>query len=111
MLGDNDKNRLTALTTTLKEDGYYVNTYLDGGEGFEGLTHRLVDQTVIDIKMPRINGIEPLTKHKKCTELPVIFLTFKGDQFDEISGLTLEADDYKKKHLLSKFYLRMYPSG
>jgi len=96
-LVDDDKNILTSVSMALEAEGYRVRTYNDGEEALQGLTHQPVDLAILDIKMPRMDGMELLTKLKSSSNLPVIFLTSKDDEVDEVLGLRMGADDYIKK--------------
>jgi two-component system response regulator ChvI len=81
----------------LEAEGYDVRTFADGDEAFRGLAQRPVDLAVLDIKMPRLNGMELLAKLRQNTNMPVIFLTSKDEEMDEVLGLRLGADDYIRK--------------
>ena len=94
---DDDRNILTSLSIVLEKEGYKVQTYLDGESALIGLTRSPPDLAVIDIKMPKMDGEELLKKLRKKTSLPVIFLTSKDDEVDELLGLKLGADDFVKK--------------
>jgi two-component system response regulator ChvI len=96
-LVDDDRNILTSVTMTLEAEGFAVRTYSDGAEALRGLTSQPVDLAVLDIKMPRMDGMELLEKLRKASSLPVIFLTSKDDEVDELMGLRMGADDYIKK--------------
>jgi two-component system response regulator ChvI len=96
-LVDDDRNILTSVSMALENEGYKVQTYLDGESAYIGITRTPPDLAVIDIKMPRMNGEELLKKLRKKTNMPVIFLTSKDDEVDELLGLKLGADDYVKK--------------
>jgi two-component system response regulator ChvI len=96
-LVDDDRNILTSVTMTLEAEGFAVRTYSDGAEALRGLTSQPVDLAVLDIKMPRMDGMELLEKLRKSSSLPVIFLTSKDDEVDELMGLRMGADDYIKK--------------
>jgi len=96
-LVDDDQNILTSLSAALADEGYSVETYADGAEALDGLGRRPVDLAILDIKMPRMDGMELLTELRRKSALPVIFLTSKDDEVDEIMGLRLGADDYIKK--------------
>ncbi|MGD9743368.1 MAG: winged helix-turn-helix domain-containing protein, partial [Dongiaceae bacterium] len=69
----------------------------DGAEALKALTAQPVDLAILDIKMPRMDGMELLERLRRSTQLPVIFLTSKDDEVDEIMGLRMGADDYIKK--------------
>ena len=96
-LVDDDRNILTSISIALEKEGYNVQTYLDGESALIGLTRSPPDLAVIDIKMPKMDGEELLRKLRKKTSLPVIFLTSKDDEIDELLGLKLGADDFVKK--------------
>jgi two-component system response regulator ChvI len=96
-LVDDDKNILTSVSMALEAEGYRVRTYNDGEEALSGLNHQPVDLAILDIKMPRMDGMELLTKLKSSSNFPVIFLTSKDDEVDEVLGLRMGADDYIKK--------------
>ena len=94
---DDDRNILTSISIALEKEGFSVQTYLDGESALIGLTRQPPDLAVIDIKMPKMDGEELLKKLRKKTSLPVIFLTSKDDEIDELLGLKLGADDFVKK--------------
>ena len=96
-LVDDDRNILTSISMALEKEGFTVQTYIDGENALVGLTRNPPDLAVIDIKMPRMDGEELLKKLRKKTSLPVIFLTSKDEEIDELLGLKLGADDYVKK--------------
>ncbi len=94
---DDDRNILTSISMALEKEGFKVQTYLDGESALIGLTRTPPDLAIIDIKMPKMDGEELLKKLRKKTSLPVIFLTSKDDEIDELLGLKLGADDFVKK--------------
>ena len=94
---DDDRNILTSISIALEKEGFSVQTYLDGESALIGLTRSPPDLAVIDIKMPKMDGEELLKKLRKKTSMPVIFLTSKDDEVDELLGLKLGADDFVKK--------------
>ena len=94
---DDDRNILTSISMALEKEGFKVQTYLDGESALIGLTRTPPDLAVVDIKMPKMDGEELLKKLRKKTSLPVIFLTSKDDEIDELLGLKLGADDFVKK--------------
>ncbi len=96
-LVDDDKNILTSVSMALESEGFEVYTYRDGYEALDGLERHPVDMAVLDIKMPRMNGMELLERIRQKGALPVIFLTSKDDEIDEMLGLRMGADDYIKK--------------
>lgn len=96
-LVDDDRNILTSVSMALGAEGYEVHTYRDGYEALDGIERQPVDLAVLDIKMPRLNGMELLERIRRKSDLPVIFLTSKDDEIDEMIGLRMGADDYIKK--------------
>jgi two-component system response regulator ChvI len=96
-LVDDDRNILTSVSMALEAEGYSVSTYADGDEALTGLAQTPVDLAVLDIKMPRMDGMELLGKLRKSSRMPVIFLTSKDDEIDEVLGLRMGADDYITK--------------
>ena len=94
---DDDRNILTSISIALEKEGIKVQTYLDGESALIGLTRTPPDLAVIDIKMPKMDGEELLKKLRKKTSMPVIFLTSKDDEVDELLGLKLGANDFVKK--------------
>ena len=96
-LVDDDRNILTSISIALEKEGFNVQTYLDGESALIGLSRTPPDLAVVDIKMPKMDGEELLKKLRKKTSLPVIFLTSKDDEIDELLGLKLGADDFVKK--------------
>ena len=81
----------------LEAEGFVVQTYGDGEEALTGLHARPVDLVILDIKMPRMDGMEVLERLRRENSVPVIFLTSKDEEIDEVLGLRLGADDYIKK--------------
>ena len=96
-LVDDDRNILTSVAMTLETEGFTVRTYSDGAEALKGMTAQPVDLAILDIKMPRMDGLELLDRLRKQSDLPVIFLTSKDDEVDELMGLRMGADDYITK--------------
>jgi two-component system response regulator ChvI len=96
-LVDDDRNILTSVALALEAEGFEVKTYHDGEEGLKGITLNPPDLAVLDVKMPRLDGMELLVKLRETSDVPVIFLTSKGDEVDQILGLRLGADDYITK--------------
>ena len=96
-LVDDDRNILTSVSMTLESEGFEVETYNDGQSALDAFNRCLPDMAVLDIKMPRMDGMELLQRLQQKTNMPVIFLTSKDDEIDEILGLRMGADDYVKK--------------
>tara|TARA_B100000427_G_scaffold284827_1_gene257931 strand:+ start:229 stop:930 length:702 start_codon:yes stop_codon:yes gene_type:complete len=96
-LVDDDRNILTSISIALEKEGFNVQTYLDGESAYIGITRTPPDLAIIDVKMPKMDGEELLKKLRKKTSLPVILLTSKDEEVDELLGLKLGADDFIKK--------------
>ena len=96
-LVDDDRNILASVSMALEAEGFTVKTYNDGEEGLKGITASPPDLAVLDIKMPRMDGLEVLSRLREKSSLPVIFLTSKDDEIDEVLGLRMGADDYITK--------------
>ncbi|MCI4662540.1 MAG: response regulator transcription factor [Neomegalonema sp.] len=96
-LVDDDRNILTSVTMALEAEGFEVRTYPDGASALTGLTQSPPDLAVLDIKMPRMDGMELLRRIRQKSDLPVIFLTSKDEEIDEVLGLRMGADDYIRK--------------
>jgi len=96
-LVDDDRNILTSVSMALEAEGFKVQTYTDGETALKGIGQQPVDLAILDIKMPRMDGMELLGHIRENSALPVIFLTSKDEEIDEIAGLRIGADDYIKK--------------
>ena len=106
-LVDDESNILTSVSLALESEGFTVDTYLNGEEALQGLESKKYDLGLFDIKMPRMNGNELLMKVRSSKNLnlknmPVIFLTSKDQEQDEIIGLKMGAADYIKKPFSQK---------
>ena len=102
---DDDKNILTSVSILLETEGYKVNTFSDGESGLKAILESKPDLAVVDIKMPRLDGIELLKKLRKKSDMPVIFLTSKDTEIDELLGLKVGADDYITKPFSQKILI------
>ena len=96
-LVDDDRNILTSISMALENEGFKVQTYIDAESALVGISRNPPDLAVIDIKMPRMDGEELLTRLRKKTSIPILFLTSKDEEVDELLGLKLGADDFIKK--------------
>ena len=126
VLVDDDRNILTSVSMALEAEGFQVRTYSDAEEALRALSQRPADLAVLDIKMPRLTGMELLQRLRQnpsTQPMPVIFLTSKDEEVDEIMGLSMGADDYITKPfsqrllleriraILRREQLRMIPPG
>ena len=96
-LVDDDRNILTSISMALENEGFNVQTYIDAESALVGINRNPPDLAVIDIKMPRMDGEELLKRLRKKITIPIIFLTSKDEEIDELLGLKLGADDFIKK--------------
>ncbi len=94
---DDDRNILTSVSIALEAEGFQVQTYTGGDEALRSLSANPVDLAILDIKMPRMDGVELLKRLRQKSSLPVIFLTSKDEEIDEVLGFKMGADDYIRK--------------
>jgi two-component system, OmpR family, response regulator ChvI len=104
-LVDDDRNILTSVSMLLEAEGFQVRTYNDGVSALDGLNQSPPDLAILDIKMPRMDGMELLNRLRKTQTLPVIFLTSKDEEIDEVLGLRMGADDYIRKPFSQRLLL------
>ena len=96
-LVDDDRNILTSLRIVLEAEGYKTQTYNDGASALGGLASNPPDLAILDIKMPRMDGMETLRRLRQKSDMPVMFLTSKDEEIDELFGLKMGADDFIRK--------------
>ena len=96
-LVDDDRNILTSVSIVLEAEGYQTQSYTDGVAALQGIQDNPPDMAIFDIKMPRMDGMELLRRLRQRTDMPVIFLTSKDDEIDELFGLKMGADDFIRK--------------
>ena len=96
-LVDDDRNILTSVSIALQSEGFTVRVYSDGEAALKALLDNPPDLAVLDIKMPRMDGMELLRRLREKSSIPTIFLTSKDDELDEALGLAMGADDYITK--------------
>jgi two-component system response regulator ChvI len=96
-LVDDDRNILTSVSIALQSEGFSVRIYSDGETALKALLDNPPDLAVLDIKMPRMDGMELLRRLREKSAIPTIFLTSKDDELDEALGLAMGADDYITK--------------
>jgi len=104
-LVDDDRNILSSLRMALETEGYKIRTYNEGASALDAFAEDPPDLAILDIKMPRMDGMELLRKMRQTMELPVIFLTSKEDEIDELFGLKMGADDFIKKPFSQRLLL------
>jgi two-component system response regulator ChvI len=96
-LVDDDENIVTSVGLALESHGHTVKAYYDGASGLAALENEPPDLAILDVKMPRMDGMEVLRRLRRTSEMPVIILTSKDEEIDEILGFNLGADDYIHK--------------
>jgi two-component system response regulator ChvI len=96
-LVDDDRNILTSVSIALEAEGYRIMTYTDGASALDGFKTSPPDLAILDIKMPRMDGMEMLRRLRQKSDMPVIFLTSKDEEIDELFGLKMGADDFIRK--------------
>jgi two-component system response regulator ChvI len=96
-LVDDDENIVTSVSLALESQGHAVKAYYDGASGLAALENDPPDLAILDVKMPRMDGMEVLRRLRRASDLPVIILTSKDDEIDELLGFNLGADDYMHK--------------
>lgn len=104
-LVDDDENILTSVSIALESEGHTVKTFEDGAAALEFIQATPPDMVVSDIKMPTMDGMELLRRIRQNSSLPLIFLTSKDEEIDEVLGLTMGADDYVKKPFSQRLLL------
>ena len=104
-LVDDDKNILASVSMLLEQEGYHVRTFSDGASALTALSATPPDLAILDIKMPRMDGLELLRRLRQTADLPVIFLTSKDEEIDELMGLNAGADDYIRKPFSQRLLL------
>ncbi|NCT40111.1 MAG: response regulator transcription factor [Alphaproteobacteria bacterium] len=98
VLVDDDRNITTSVSMALESEGFIVKTFNDGEAGLQGIQEEKPNLAVLDVKMPRMDGLELLENIRKTNQtLPIIFLTSKDDEVDQVLGLRMGADDYITK--------------
>ncbi len=96
-LVDDDQNIIASVSLTLEAEGHLVSTYHDGLQALNAFNEEMPDMAILDIKMPRMDGMDLLSRMRQTSDIPVIFLTSKDDEIDEVLGLRMGADDYVTK--------------
>ena len=104
-LVDDDENIVTSVSMALESLGHTVKAYYDGASGLEGLLSDPPDMAILDVKMPRMDGMELLRRLRQTSSMPVIMLTSKDEEIDEILGFNLGADDYIHKPFSQRLLL------
>jgi two-component system response regulator ChvI len=104
-LVDDDRNILTSVSIALEGEGYRIMTYSDGVSALAGFKTSPPDLAILDIKMPRMDGMELLRRVRQGSDLPVILLTSKEEEIDELFALKIGADDFIRKPFSQRILL------
>ena len=110
ILIDDDQNILTSLEMVLKSAGFAIEAFTDGLEAINYMRDNGAEIVLLDIKMPRIDGLEVFTTVRKFSNIPIIFLTSKDSEMDELIGLRIGADDYIRKPFSHKLLVERIKS-
>ena len=105
ILIDDDSNILMSVSLSLRAEGWEVESFTDSEKGLIALQRNKPDIAILDIKMPRLDGMQVLQQLRNFSDLPVIFLTSKDDELDEAIGLRMGADDYITKPFSQKLLI------
>ena len=104
-LVDDDENIVASVSLALESQGHSVKAFYNGADGLKGLESDPPDLAILDVKMPRMDGMEVLRRLRATSDLPVIILTSKDEEIDEILGFNLGADDYMHKPFSQRLLL------
>jgi DNA-binding response OmpR family regulator len=97
LLVDDEQSIQTLLSYPLRKDGYHVTSALDGGEALQRFEEGRFDLVILDLMLPRIDGVEVCRQLRSQSQVPIIMLTAKGSETDKVAGLEVGADDYITK--------------
>src|ERR1700737_577745 len=110
-LVDDDRNILTSVSIALEAEGYRIMTYTDGASALEGFKSSPPDLAILDIKMPRMDGMELLRRVRQKSDMPIIFLTSKDEEIDELFSLKMGADDFIRKPFSQRLLVERVKRG
>ena len=97
LLVDDEQSIQTLLSYPLRKDGYHVTSALDGGEALQRFEEGRFDRVILDLMLPRLDGVEVCRQLRSRSQVPIIMLTAKGSETDKVAGLEVGADDYITK--------------
>lgn len=97
LIADDDRDILSIIETILKEDGYQTLTAMDGSEAVSLVQTHSIQLLILDIMMPKMNGLQAATKIRELTNAPILMLSAKGENSDRVIGLNMGSDDYLVK--------------
>src|SRR3569623_214677 len=109
-LVDDDRNILTSVSMALEAEGYRIMTYTDGASAIDGFKTSPPDLAILDIKMPRMDGMETLRRLRQKSDVPVIFLTSKDEEIDELFGLKMGAADFIRRPISQRLHVERVKS-
>jgi DNA-binding response OmpR family regulator len=97
LLVDDEQSIQTLLSYPLRKDGYHVTSAIDGGEALQRFDEGRFDLVILDVMLPRLDGVEVCRQLRSRSQVPIIMLTAKGSETDKVAGLEVGADDYITK--------------
>jgi two-component system KDP operon response regulator KdpE len=97
LIVDDDPAILRLLSTNLKARGYEIYTATDGEESLEAVQKDFIDLIILDLMMPKVDGVEVCRRIREWSDVPIIILSARGDENDKVKCLELGADDYLTK--------------
>ena len=97
LLVDDEQSIQTLLSYPLRKDGYHVTSALDGREALQRFGEGRFDLVILDLMLPKLDGVEVCRQLRSQSQVPIIMLTAKGSETDKVAGLELGADDYITK--------------
>ena len=97
LLVDDEQSIQTLLSYPLRKDGYHVTSALDGGEALQRFEEGRFDLVILDLMLPRLDGVEVCRQLRSRSQVPIIMLTANGSETDKVAGLEVGADDYITK--------------
>jgi len=97
LLVDDEQSIQTLLSYPLRKDGYHVTSALDGSEALQRFEEGRFDLVILDLMLPRLDGVEVCRHLRSRSQVPIIMLTAKGSETDKVAGLEVGADDYITK--------------
>jgi DNA-binding response OmpR family regulator len=97
LLVDDEQSIQTLLSYPLRKDGYHVTAAMDGGEALQRFDEGRFDLVILDVMLPRLDGVEVCRALRSRSQVPIIMLTAKGSETDKVAGLEVGADDYITK--------------
>jgi DNA-binding response OmpR family regulator len=97
LLVDDEQSIQTLLSYPLRKDGYHVTSAQDGTEALQRFTEARFDLVILDLMLPKVDGVEVCRRLRSRSQVPIIMLTAKGSETDKVAGLEVGADDYITK--------------